>query len=128
MTTANTFVLGKVKELDILHVVRHIKTSLGRSEFLENQPESVNTYEWISGDEWNRKRNVLEGSIVENLMKTDGLTIDEAKRVFESCFLLYLSIYFAEMSASDGLRSVYERYYIRRLFSNSVDKFDIRLI
>jgi len=94
MTTAITFILGKVKKLDTLHVVRHIQSPMGRKVFLENQPESVDVYNWISGKDWNDKLMVFQNSIVSDLMKIDGISDEKAKKVYESSVMMFLSIFF----------------------------------
>ena len=117
MTTAITFILGKVKELDTLHVVRHIQSPLGRKVFNKNHPESRNTYWWLTGNQWNDNLAVLQQSIVNDLMKIDGLSSEKAQEIYESCFFMYYSMYFANKTYSDtNLRKFYEKYYTSSLF------------
>jgi len=119
MTTANTFVLGKVKELDTLHVIRHIQSPKGRRVFNRNHPESTNTYWWITGKDWNKNLEILQESIVNNLIKTEGISSENAQKIYESCFLIYFSMYFADKNKKYGIKELKEfsdKYYISNLF------------
>ena len=118
MTTANTFVLGKVKELDTLHVIRHIQGPQGRKVFIKNQPESTNTYWWITGKDWNNNLEILQKSIVENLIKTEGLSSENAQKIYESCFCMYFSMYIATMMKGiKELEVFYNQYYTQSLIT-----------
>ena len=95
MTTANTFILGKVKELDTLHVIRHIQSPQGRKVFNKNHPESTNTYWWITGKDWNTNLEILQKTVVKNLIKIDNISPEEAQKTYELSFFMYFSMYFA---------------------------------
>jgi glycosyltransferase domain-containing protein len=118
MTTANTFILGKVKELDTLHVIRQIQGSQGRKAFLKNNPESINVYWWITGKDWNNNLEILQKSIVENLIKTEGLSSENAQKIYESCFCMYFSMYIASMMKEiKELEVFYNQYYTQSLIT-----------
>jgi glycosyltransferase domain-containing protein len=117
MTTATTFILGKVKELDTLHVVRHIQSPQGRKVFNKNHPESTNTYWWITGKDWSNNLEILQKSIVDNLIKTEGLSSENAQKIYESCFFMYFSMYFANKTYGiKELEVFYDKYYTSTLF------------
>jgi len=117
MTTANTFILGKVKELDTLHVIRHIQSPEGRKVFNKNHPESTNTYWWITGEEWNTNLEVLQKTVVKNLIKIDNISTEEAQKTYELSFFMYFSMYFANKTKGiKELKSFYDRYYSSALF------------
>jgi glycosyltransferase domain-containing protein len=117
MTTANTFILGKVKELDILHVIRHIQSPQGRRVFNKNHPESRNTYWWITGEEWGANLEILKKSIVNNLIKIDKITPEEAQKAYELSFFMYFSMYFAYKSKGiKDLKVFFDGYYSSALF------------
>ena len=130
MTTANTFILGKVKELDTLHVIRQMQSPQGRKVFMENHLESINTYSWITGKNWNNNLEILQNSIVKNLIKTEGLSSEKAQKIFESCFCMFFSMYIHSMT--NGIKELevfYDKYYTQSLIpgwnsinTNKVDK------
>lgn len=117
MTTANTFILGKVKELDTFHLIRHIQGVEGRKVFIKNHLESINTYWWIAGKDWNNNLKILQKSIVKNLIKTEGLSSENAQKIYESCFCMYFSSYMASMTnATKELEKYFNRSYALNLF------------
>jgi len=117
MTTANTFILGKVKELDTLHVIRHIQSPQGRKVFNQSHPESNNTYWWITSKEWNSNLEILQQSIVNNLIKTEGLDSEKAQSIYELCYFMYFSMYFANKTRGiKELELFYNKYYASALF------------
>ena len=117
MATANTFILGKVKELDTLHVVRHIQSPQGRKVFNKNHPESTNTYWWITGKDWHANLEVLQKTIIKNLIKIDQISPTEAQRTYELSFFMYFSMYFAnKTNGIKELKVFYDRYYSLTLF------------
>ena len=117
MTTANTFILGKVKELDTLHVIRHIQSPQGRKVFNKSHPESNNTYWWITSKEWNSNLEILQQSIVNNLIKTEGLDSEKAQSIYELCYFMYFSMYFANKTRGiKELELFYNKYYASALF------------
>jgi glycosyltransferase domain-containing protein len=116
MTTANTFVLGKVKELDTLHVVRHIQSPYGRRVFNKNHPESTNTFWWLTGKAWNENLNLLKKTVVDNLIKIEGIEVEDAVKTFEMAFFMYFSMYFANKTKSVAeLKKYFENYFCTSL-------------
>jgi glycosyltransferase domain-containing protein len=117
MTTANTFILGKVKELDTLHVIRHIQSPYGRRVFNKNHPESSNTYWWITGKEWSNNLEILQKSIVNNLIKIDNISSEEAQKAYELSFFMYFSMYLSHKTdGAEELEVLYKKYYASVLF------------
>lgn len=52
------------------------------------------------------------------LIKTEGLSSEDAQKIYESCFFMYYSMYFANKTYSDtNLRKFYQKYYGSAMFN-----------
>ena len=60
---------------------------------------------------------ILQKSIVKNLIKTEGLSSENAQKIYESCFCMYFSSYMASMTnATKELEKYFNRSYALNLF------------
>ncbi|MFA5156139.1 MAG: TIGR00180 family glycosyltransferase [Candidatus Omnitrophota bacterium] len=73
---------GKIARLDCLYSVRqcHDRRYLLRD-----------VYDWITGQEWFPSYQVFYRCVIEALMETDGIKIEEAQKIAKQAFWSYLS-------------------------------------
>ena len=85
----HTFICGKVKELDMLYIVRHIQDS---NSLCINGLNNV--YDWISNPVWCSNLENYKNLIVKGLAKYDKLSLENAQNAFDQGFFAYLSVWF----------------------------------
>jgi|TARA_B100000315_G_scaffold119334_1_gene109322 glycosyltransferase domain-containing protein len=93
----HTVLCGKVKELDILYIVRHIQD--------ENSlwHKGLNgVYTWISSPVWYINLETYKDSIVDGLIRYDKLSLEKAQKTFDQGFFSYLSLWFYQSVCRDN--------------------------
>jgi len=76
-----TVVLGKVKQLDCLYVVRQNH---------QLRYELPDAYDWLTGPNWQPSYQIFRDGLVEILASRDGLSPEAAKKVVKRAFQQYL--------------------------------------
>lgn len=79
--SALSIIAGKSATLSCLGFVRQIHN---KNYFLPN------TFDWITGPEWNESYRVFEGIISENIAKKDNMPLEDAVKITKLAFLAYL--------------------------------------
>lgn len=75
-------ILGKVKELDRLSLVRHIHDR----RYLLPDP-----YDWITGTNWPPSYQIFRDCLAADLARRDGLSVEEAREIVKRAFWSYLA-------------------------------------
>lgn len=73
---------GKVKELDCFYLVR---------QGHEQRYLLPDTYDWITSPNWLPSHQVFRDSLAEELVRQDGISMDEARDVVKQAFWSYLA-------------------------------------
>lgn len=73
---------GKVKQLDCLYLVRQIHDR--RYVFQDN-------FDWVTGPNWLPSYQLFRDRISKELVRQDGITVDEAREVVKEAFWSYLA-------------------------------------
>ena len=105
-------VLGKVKEIDVLYLVRHIQDKPLRTEY------ELNPCSWLSHNGWQSNYFKFKDFIKESLMEVDGISNEVSNKIFDKGFILYLSIWLSQFSSSEPMtRKSMFMFYNSKLFS-----------
>lgn len=87
---------GKIKTLDCLYLVRHAHDGIYRQ---------VDAYDWVTDPDWGASYQRLQDRVVEGLMRHDGLTVEEARRIMKEAFWPYLARFLTRsLETSHGAR------------------------
>ncbi len=112
LSSCHTFLGGKVGELDLFYLVRHIQ------DVPHRYPEQLNPLTWINN--WPSNLHIYRESVIKELINSDKLEFDEAVRVFEQGFIIYLTLLFPRIT--EVIRSeqhkYFNNYYGSKIFSN----------
>ena len=105
-------VLGKVKEIDVLYLVRHIQDKPYRTEY------QLNPCSWLSHNDWQSNYLKFKDFIKELLMEVDGISNEVSNENFDKGFIVYLSIWLSQFAYREPMaRKSMFGFYNSQLFS-----------
>jgi len=105
-------VLGKVKEIDVLYLVRHIQDKPYRTEY------QLNPCSWLSHNDWQSNYLKFKDFIKELLMEVDGISNEVSNENFDKGFIVYLSIWLSQFASREPMtRKSMFGFYNSNLFS-----------
>jgi len=76
---------GKIKELGSLSLVRHMQDEPTRTR------EEIDTFFWITSEKWLSYYHNFRDILAKELMRQDGITLEEAQQVVKQGFSIFLS-------------------------------------
>lgn len=85
---------NKVKELNCLYLIRF------SHEGIKGQPAP---YDWVTSPDWYQGFTILHDRAIDELIKQDGISKEEAEEVFKQVFWAYLSRMFSRGQPSHSL-------------------------
>jgi len=80
--TAVSVVRGKVKELDSLYLIRQMHDAIARHPHV---------YDWITSPEWFPSFQAFHERLVQELIRQDGIPVEQARIVIRQSFWPYLA-------------------------------------
>ena len=85
-----TVVIGKIKELDCVSVVRQINDNKYYTL------EQSDTYAWITNPKWASHFKIVHDTLAEELIRQDSISLDEAKEVLKLGLSTYIHTRFVK--------------------------------
>jgi len=101
LSSCHVFLGGKVGELNLFYLVRHIQDEPHR------YPEQLDPIAWINN--WSSNLSIYRESVIKELINSDKIEFDEAEKIFEQGLLIYLSMMIPNYSRVIG--SEQEKYF-----------------
>jgi len=83
MATCVSAIRGKVKELQGFYFFRHVHT--------EDSYRFPHVYDWLTDPEWFPSYQIFHDRLVEELIRTDRISVTEAHAAIKHAFWLYLA-------------------------------------